>query len=44
MFVGLALFFARNGLFLFFWGVVLWLTWRRLKPRLLRLVGSGLQA
>ncbi|MGH9779623.1 MAG: DUF4349 domain-containing protein, partial [Candidatus Acidiferrales bacterium] len=38
MFIGLAFFFARNGLNLLFWLVVLWLIWRRLKPRLLRLV------
>jgi hypothetical protein len=38
MFLGLAFFFARNGLTLLFWSVILWLLWRRLKPRLLRLV------
>jgi hypothetical protein len=38
MFIGLAFFFARNGLTLLFWSVILWLLWRRLKPRLLRLV------
>ena len=40
MFVDLALFFARRGLSLLFWFVVFWLTWRRLKPRLLRLVSA----
>ncbi len=38
MFIGLAFFFARNGLNLLFWFVILYLIWRRLKPRLLRLV------
>ena len=37
-FIGLALFFARHGLNLLFWFVVFYLIWRRLKPRLLRLV------
>ncbi len=44
MFIGLAFFFARNGLTLLFWSVILYLIWRRLKPRFLRFVGSGLQA
>ncbi|HXE74579.1 MAG TPA: DUF4349 domain-containing protein [Candidatus Xenobia bacterium] len=39
-FVGLALFFARHGLSLLFWLVLLYFAWRRLKPRLLRLVGA----
>ena len=33
-FIGLALFFARHGLNLLFWFVLLYLLWRRLKPRL----------
>ncbi len=37
-FIGLALFFARNGLNLLFWFGLLYFIWRRLKPRLLRLV------
>jgi len=44
MFIGLVFFFARRGLILLFWLVVLYALWRRLKPRLLRFVGSGLQA
>jgi hypothetical protein len=44
MFIGLAFFFARNGLTLLFWLVVLYALWRRLKRPLFRLVGSGLQA
>ncbi len=40
MFVDLALFFARHGLSLLFWFVILWLAWRRVKRPLLRLVGA----
>ncbi len=40
MFVDLALFFARHGLSLLFWFVLLYLAWRRLKRSLFRLVGA----
>ncbi len=41
MFVDLALFFARHGLSLLFWFVIFYLLWRRVKPRLLRLVSAA---
>jgi len=41
MFVDLALFFARHGLSLLFWFVLLYFVWRRFKRPLFRLVGAA---
>lgn len=39
LWVGLAIFLARNGLSLLFWGILFWLGWRSVGPRVLALLG-----
>lgn len=38
LWVALAIFLARNGLSLLFWGILFWLGWRSLRPRVLGLL------